>query len=71
MESLSYRVYDLHAVFYFSLEHGHLTKKERLAQNTYSHAPKCHLEMLDELQKQICRTVGCSLDASLKPLAHC
>ena len=27
--------------------------------------------MLDKLQKQICRTVGPSLAASLEPLAHC
>ena len=30
----------------------------------------CHLELLDKLQKQICRTVGPSLPASLEPLAH-
>ena len=34
-------------------------------------APSCHLEMLDKLQKQICKTVGPSLAASLEPLAHC
>ena len=33
-------------------------------------APSCYLELLDELQKQICRTVGPSLAASLEPLAH-
>ena len=32
--------------------------------------PSCYLELLDKLQKQICRTVGPSLVASLKPLAH-
>ena len=31
----------------------------------------CYLELLDKLQKQICRTVGPSLAASLEPLAHC
>ena len=31
----------------------------------------CYLELLDELQKQIYRTVGPSLAASLEPLAHC
>ena len=31
----------------------------------------CHvLELLDKLPKQICRTVGLSLAASLEPLAH-
>ena len=34
-------------------------------------APSCYLELLDKLQKQICRTVGPSLAASLEPLAHC
>ena len=33
-------------------------------------APSCYLELLDELQKQICRTVGPSLAASLEPLVH-
>ena len=30
----------------------------------------CCLELLDKLQKQICKTVGPSLAASLEPLAH-
>ena len=30
----------------------------------------CYLELLDKLQKQICRTVGPSLSASLETLAH-
>ena len=33
-------------------------------------APSCYLELLDKLQKQICRIVGPSLGASLEPLAH-
>ena len=33
-------------------------------------APSCYLELLDKLQKQICRTVSPSLAASLEPLAH-
>ena len=33
-------------------------------------APSCYLEMLDKLQKRICRTVVPSLAASLEPLAH-
>ena len=32
--------------------------------------PSCYLELLDKLQKRICRTVGHSLAASLEPLAH-
>ena len=34
-------------------------------------ASSCYLELLDKLQKQICRIVGPSLSASLEPLAHC
>ena len=34
-------------------------------------APSCYLELLNKLQKQICRAVGSSLAASLEPLAHC
>ena len=33
-------------------------------------APSCYLELLDKLQKRICRSVSPSLSASLKPLAH-
>ena len=33
-------------------------------------APSCYLDLLDKLQKQICRAVGPSLAASLEPLAH-
>ena len=33
-------------------------------------APSYYLELLDKLQKRICRTVGPSLAASLEPLAH-
>ena len=32
--------------------------------------PRCYLELLDKLQKWICRTVGPSHAASLEPLAH-
>ena len=33
-------------------------------------APSCYLELLDKLQKRMCRTVGASLAASLETLAH-
>ena len=33
-------------------------------------APSCYFELLDKLQKQIRRSVGRSLAASLEPLAH-
>ena len=32
--------------------------------------PRCYLELLDKLQKWICRAVGPSLAASLEPLTH-
>ena len=33
-------------------------------------APSCYLELLDKLQKRICRTAGPSFAATLEPLAH-
>ena len=33
-------------------------------------APSRYLEMMDKLQKRICRTVGSSLAASFEPMAH-
>ena len=39
--------------------------------NVWVGTPCCYLELLDKLQKQICRTVVPSLGASLEPLAHC
>ena len=33
-------------------------------------SPSCYLELLDKLQKRICRSVGPSLAAPLEPLAH-
>ena len=39
--------------------------------NVWAGAPSCYLELLDKLQKQICRTVSPSHAASLEPLAHC
>ena len=33
-------------------------------------APSCYLELLDKLQKQLCRTVGPSLATSPEPLVH-
>ena len=38
--------------------------------HVWAGAPSCYLELLDKLQKQICRTVSSSLAASLEPLAH-
>ena len=32
--------------------------------------PSCYLELLDKLEKRICKTVGPLLTASLEPLAH-
>ena len=38
--------------------------------HVWAGAPSCYLELLDKLQKVICRTVGPSCTASLEPLAH-
>ena len=39
--------------------------------HVWTGAPSYYLKLLDKLQKQICRTVGPLLAASLEPLAHC
>ena len=39
--------------------------------HVWAGAPSYYLELLDKLQKWICRTVGPSLAASVEPLAHC
>ena len=38
--------------------------------HVWAGAPSCYLELLDKLQKRICRSVGPSLAASLEPLPH-
>ena len=38
--------------------------------HAWAGAPSCYLELLDKLQKRICKTVGRSLAAYLEPLAH-
>ena len=38
--------------------------------HVWAGAPSCYLELLGKLQKRISRTVGPSLAASVKPLAH-
>ena len=38
--------------------------------HVWAGAPSCYLELLDKLQKRICRTIGPSLAASLEPLSH-
>ena len=38
--------------------------------HVWAGAPSCYLELLEKLQKRICRIVGPSLAASLEPLAH-
>ena len=39
--------------------------------HVWAGAPSCYLELSDKPQKRICRIVGPSLAASVKPLAHC
>ena len=38
--------------------------------HVWAKAPSCYSELLDKLQKRICRAVGPSLVVSLEPLAH-
>ena len=38
--------------------------------HNWAGAPSCYLELLDELQKWICRIVGPLLATSREPLAH-
>ena len=38
--------------------------------HVWAFAPSCYLELLDKLQKRICRTVGLVLAASLEHLAY-
>ena len=38
--------------------------------HVWAGAPSCYLELLDKVQKRICRTASPSLAASLEPLAH-
>ena len=38
--------------------------------HVWAGAPSCYLELLDKLQKRICRTVGPSLAASLETLVQ-
>ena len=38
--------------------------------HVWAGAPSCYLDLLDKLQKRICRIVGPSLSTSLEPLAH-
>ncbi len=38
--------------------------------HVWAGAPSCYFELLDKLQKRICRNVGPALAASIEPLAH-
>ena len=38
--------------------------------HVWAGAPSCYLELVDKLQKRVCRTIGASFVASLQPLAH-
>ena len=42
-----------------------------IVTHVWAGAPNCYLQLLDKLQKQICRTVGPPLAVSLEPLARC
>ena len=38
--------------------------------HVWAGAPSCYLELLDKLEKRMCRTVGPSLATCIEPLAH-
>ena len=38
--------------------------------HVWAGAPSCYLDLLDKLQKRLCRITGPSLTTSLEPLAH-
>ena len=38
--------------------------------HVWAGAPSCYFDMLDKLQKQVCRTVGPTPAAFLEPLGH-
>ena len=38
--------------------------------HVWAGAPSCYFELLDKIQKPICRAIGSSLAASFEPLAH-
>ena len=67
----------IHSIKFLSLEVALYLYKYTIQPCTeycchvWAGAPSCYLELLDKLQKWICRTVGPSLAASLEPLAHC
>ena len=45
--------------------------QHRIICLAWADASSCYLELLDKLQKRICRTIYPSLAASFEPLAHC
>ena len=66
----------IHSMKFLSLEVALYLYKSTIRPSTeccnhvWAGAPSCYLELLNKLQKQICRIVGPSLSASLEPLAH-
>ena len=66
----------IHSVKFLSLEVAPYLYKSTIRPcmeyccHVWAGAPSCYLELLDKLQKRICRIVGPSLATSLEPLAH-
>ena len=54
---------------FINLPYAHV-QNTVVTSGCWAGAPSCNLDLLDKLQKQICRIVGPSLPASLEPLAH-
>ena len=73
---LDWGSYVIHSVKFLSLEVA-LYFHKSIIQSCLEYcchirtgAPTCHLDMLDKLQKLICRTAGPSLIACLEPLTY-
>ena len=56
---------------YLSLNLVYKTLCMKYCSQVWAGAPSCFLELLEKLQKRICRTTGPSFVASVEPLAHC
>ena len=65
------QIYKCHKFFKHSIYINHLLAPGCMEYccHVWASVPSCYLELLDKLQKQICRIVGPSLAVSLNP--HC
>ena len=69
MHAIGY-VHDMHTNLYWHTRKNVHPNFQFFKPCVWVGAPSCYLELLNKLQKWICRTVGPSLAPSLEPLAH-